>query len=182
MASTTLNENITFKGLDNVNVTETFDIKPIEIKPVSITNRNELAVTQPIELKSDSKSDMKSDSKSDATSKLDLKIEPVTIDSDQRSLIDVKPLVIDSCQTTTTKLAPLPPTSIDQPYDHHFGITFMGMELWGFSVRGCSGTLIEHPDRRYVRTAVPAPKAHPCKEPAAHRGLRVRVAADSTRS
>jgi hypothetical protein len=179
MATTTLNENITLKGLDNINVTETFDIKPIEIKPIDITNKNELTVTKPIELKTDSKSDMKSDSKSDAKSKLDLLIEPLTID--QRTALDVKPLVIDTCQTSTTKLAPLPPTAIDQPYHHHFGITYMGMELWGFNLNGRSGTVVESPPHRHSFVSIPARRTEPCPEPdpcgeSPRRGLRVRVA------
>jgi len=180
--ATTLNENITIKGLDNIS--ETIEIKPIEIKPIDITNKNELTVTKPVELKltTDSKSDAKSDSKSDSNSTLDLKIEPLKIDSDQRSAVDVKPLVIDSCQTSTTKLAPLPPTAIDQPYAHHFGITFMGMELWGFNLNGRSGTIIESPPRRHALVTVPAPPSsggccdpEPCAEPP-RRGLKVRVA------
>jgi hypothetical protein len=184
MATTTLNENITVKGLDNIN--ETFEIKPVEIKPIDITNKNELTVTKPVELKltTDSKSDMKSDSKSDAKSKLDLEIEPIKIESDQRSAVDVKPLVIDSCQTSTTRLAPLPPTAIDQPYHHHFGITFMGMELLGFNMNGRSGTVIESPPRRHSLVTIAAPPSgpshdpQPCAEPP-RRGLKVRVAGQS---
>lgn len=182
MADTTIDENITIKGLDNIN--ETIELKPIEIKPIDITNKNELTVTKPVELKltTDSKSDLKSDSKSD--SKLDLKIDPIKFDSDQRSAVDVKPLVIDSCQTSTTKLAPLPPTAIDQPYTHHFGITFMGLELWGFNLHGRSGTVIESPPRRHSLVTIPAPSAgrchdpQPCAEPP-RRGLKVRVAGPS---
>jgi hypothetical protein len=175
MASTTVNQNITLKGLDNINET-------IEVKPIDITNRNELTVTKPIDLnfKSDSKSDMKSDSKSDAKSALDLAIEPLKIESDQRSAFDVKPLVIDSCQTSVTKLAPLPPTCIDQPYNHHFGITFLGMELWGFSLNGRSGTVIESSPRRHALVTVSAPPKSHVKEPDSgreppRRGLKVRV-------
>lgn len=185
MADTTLNENITIKGLDNIS--ETIDIKPIEIKPVNITNKNELTVTKPVELKltTDSKSDLKSDSKSDSTSKLDLKIDPIKIDSDQRSAVDLKPLVIDSCQTSTTRLAPLPPTAIDQPYTHHFGVTFMGTELWGFNLNGRSGTVIESPPRRHSLVTIPAPSSgrchdpEPCAEPS-RRGLKVRIAGQTT--
>ena len=193
MASTTLNENITIKGLDDINVTETFDIKPLEIKPIDITNRNELTVTRPIELslksdsKSDSKADIKSDSKSDSNSKLDLAIEPLKIDQDQRTLLDVKPLVIDTCQTSTTKLAPLPPTAIDQPYNHHVGITFMGMEMWGVTLSGRSGTVIESPPRRHSLVTVHAPHKEPCSEhePCAEsprRGLKVRIDEPSRRN
>jgi hypothetical protein len=183
MAKTTLEENITIKGLDNIN--ETFEIKPLEIKPVTITNKNELTVTKPVEVKltTDSKSDAKSDSKSDSKSdaKLDLKIEPLKIDSDQRSALDVKPLVIDSCQTSVTKLAPLPPTAVDQPYAHHFGVTFMGMELWGFNLSGRSGVTIESPPRRHSVVTIPSPASGRCCDPEPRaepprRGIKVRVA------
>jgi len=93
----------------------------------------------------------------------DLKIEPLKIDtdskaftdskvttdsksfSDSRSEIDLKPLAVDSC--TTLKLAPLPPICLEQPYSQHFGITFMGMEIFGFNISGKSETFLRSPSK-----------------------------------
>jgi hypothetical protein len=138
MASTTLNDNITIKGLDNIH--ETIEIKPLEIKPLNLNTKSELAVTQPIVTNSTIKDDM--------TAKLNLAIEPLRVESDQRSAIDVKPLAVDACQTL--RLAPLPPTCVEQPYTHHFGFTFMGMEVWGFNISGRSEMAMRAPDpQRY---------------------------------
>jgi len=181
VASTTVNENITIKGLDNIQetielkpltLTETVELKPVtltetlELKPLNVTTKSDFAITQPIV--TDAKS------KSDSASKLDLEIEPIKIESDQKSAIDVKPLAIDSCQTMTLRLAPLPPTCVEQPYNHHFGITFMGLELWGLTLHGRSGMLLESPPRQHFHAAHLASAGQPCKE-SPRRGLRVRV-------
>jgi hypothetical protein len=79
----------------------------------------------------------------------DIKLEPLQVStdsklsSDSKSEIDVKPVAVDSC--TTLKLAPLPPVCLEQPYSQHFGITFMGMELWGFNISGKSETFLHSP-------------------------------------
>ena len=165
-----INENITVNGLDNIH--ETIELKPlsltetVELKPVNVTTTSNSAITQPIV--TDAKA------KSDATTKVEVDLEPIKIESDQRSAIDVKPLAIDSCQTMTMRLAPLPPTSVDQPYNHHFGITFMGMELWGFNLHGRSGMVLESPPRHQFRTTHAPQHGQPCKE-TNRQGLRVRV-------
>jgi hypothetical protein len=169
---TVINENITMKGLDNIQ--ETVELKPlsltetVELKPVNVTTTSNSAITQPIV--TDAKA------KSDSTTKVEVDLEPIKIESDQRSAIDVKPLAIDSCQTMTVRLAPLPSTSVDQPYNHHFGLTFMGMELWGFNLHGRSGMVLESPQRhhQFRTTHVHERWGQPCKE-ATKRGLRVRV-------
>lgn len=150
-----------------------FELKPLEIKPLDIHNKSEFAVTQPIVTDSKNKSD----------STVDLKVEPLRVDtaSDQKSAIDIKPLVIDYCQTV--KVAQLPPTCIEQPYHHHFGITFMGMELWGLTFSGKSEMIIQPaPPRPQYHVPCPPPhhQAH-LGEPPRHgkQGLRVRVSRPS---
>jgi hypothetical protein len=111
--------------LDNIHIAE--------IAPINVSST--LAVPEPIVTKSSSDSD----------AKIDLKVEPLNITSDSKSLIDLKPLAIDSCQTI--KIAPLPPIRMEQPYSQHFGFTFMGMELFGFTTSGKYETLLNSPSK-----------------------------------
>jgi hypothetical protein len=90
-------------------------------------------------------------SSSNSDADIDLKVEPLTvtsdskseITSDSKSEIDLKPVAVDSCQTI--KLAPLPPSHTEQPYSQHFGFTFMGVELFGFSTSGRYETFLNNP-------------------------------------
>src|SRR5205807_4953943 len=124
------------------------------IAPVTVNTNVE--VTQP--------NVTQSTSKSDSTASVDLKVEPLQVSSDSTSEIDVKPLAIDSCQTL--KLAPLPPIKMEQPYSQHFGITFMGMELWGFNMSGKSETFLHSPPKpQHYSVRIPEP-CECCGEPA----------------
>src|SRR5882757_5062561 len=109
--------------LDNIHIAE--------IAPINVNST--LAVTEPIVTQSTSNSD----------SKVDLKIEPLSVTSDSTSVIDLKPVAVDSCQTI--KIAPLPPIRMEQPYSQHFGFTYMGMELFGFTTSGRYETLLNNP-------------------------------------
>jgi hypothetical protein len=109
--------------LDNIHIAE--------IAPINVNST--LAVTEPIVTQSTSSSD----------SKVDLKVEPLSITSDSNSVVDLKPVAVDSCQTI--KIAPLPPIRMEQPYSQHFGFTFMGMELFGFTTSGRYETLLNDP-------------------------------------
>lgn len=109
--------------LDNIHVKE---LAPIDVNST-------IKVPDPIVTKSSSDSD----------AKLDLKVEPLSVSSDSKSEIDLKPVAVDSCQTI--KLAPLPPSRIEQPYHQHFGFTFMGVELFGFNTSGSYQTLLNTP-------------------------------------
>jgi len=114
------------------------DLDNIHIKEIApLTVNSNIAVTKPIVTQSTADSDSKAS--------VDLKVEPLKVDSDSKSEIDIKPLVVDSCQTL--KLAPFPATCVEQPYTHHFGFTFMGIELWGFNVSGSSETAVRSPER-----------------------------------
>jgi hypothetical protein len=131
----------------------------------------------PIALKLDQDSKLSTDSKVSTDSKLsaDSKVSTDSklsadskILSDSKSEIDLKPVAMDSC--TTLKLAPLPPVCLEQPYSQHFGVTFMGIELWGFNISGKSQTFLNSPSNCGEREHRPNP---PVSRPAS--GLRVRL-------
>ena len=109
----------------------------ITIEPLDVTST--INIPDPIVTQSSSKSD----------ADIDLKVEPLSVTSDSkseidsRSEIDLKPVAVDSC--TTIKLAPLPPSHMEQPYSQHFGFTFMGVELFGFSTSGRYETFLNNP-------------------------------------
>ena len=174
--------NYTIKvGSDGTTIHVDSDLDDIHIKEIApITVNSNLAVTQPVVTQSTSTTDSRAnvDLKIEP---LDLKIEPLRVTSDSTSEIDVKPLAIDSCQTL--KLAPLPPIRMEQPYSQHFGITFMGVELWGFNVSGRSETFLYSPPKQRHLSVDPTKSRHR-GEPSPERmpsstgrpaGLRIRV-------
>jgi hypothetical protein len=150
------------------------DLDNIRIKEFPpLTVNSNLAVTQPIV--TDSKS------KSDSTADVKLAIEPLKVDSNSNSTIDMKPVAVDSCQTI--KLAPLPPICLEQPYSQHFGFTFMGIELWGFNMSGKSEMNMHSPPKvKYHSVNIGGPSKAGCYEPLTQHkpnrpkgGLRVRI-------
>ena len=113
----------------------------------------------------------------------DIKIEPLQVStdskviSDSKSEIDLKPVAMDTC--TTLKFAPPPPVCVEQPYSQHFGVTFMGIELWGFNISGKSETFL-HSLSKSRHHEIPKPCGDrdqkpnpPVSRPPS--GLRVRV-------
>jgi hypothetical protein len=175
-SSVDIPKDYTFKiGSDGSTIHVDSDLDNIHLKEIApVTVNSNVAVTQPIVTQSTSKSD--------SSASVDLKLEPLKLSSDSTSEIDVKPLAIDSCQTL--KLAPLPPIKMEQPYSQHFGITFMGMELWGFNMSGKSETFLHSPRKpQHYSVQIPEP-CECCGEPG-HKpqsasaqprsGLRVRV-------
>jgi len=174
-------------GSDGSTIHIDTDLDNIHIKEIApVTVNSNLAVTQPIVTQATTKSDsaasldLKVEPLDLKIEPLDLKIEPLKVESDSNSTIDVKPLAVDSCQTV--KLAPLPPIRVEQPYSQHFGLTYMGMELWGFTVSGKSEMFLDSPPKHPYQS-VHVPEVHaPCKEPSAtgsparpKGGLRIRV-------
>src|SRR5215469_5377477 len=160
------------------------DVDVDKIAPLTVNSN--LAVTQPIVTQSTSNSTANSTANLDLKIEpLDLKVEPLTIDSDSKSQIDLKPVVVDSCQTI--RLAPLPPIHMEQPYSQHFGFTYMGMEIFGFTISGTSEMKLHtpkkchpcEPDRSHERESLPAGTGGSNSgSPATQRaggGLRVRV-------
>lgn len=95
-------------------------------------------------------------------------------------MIDLEPVAVDSC--TTIKLAPLPPIRVEQPYSTHFGLTYMGMELFGFNMSGKSEVFLDSlPKPQYHSMRPPEPQVageKPVSNPTSSRtrsGLRVRI-------
>lgn len=169
-------------GSDGSTIHIDSDLDNIHLKEIApVTINSNLAVTQPVVTQSTSKNDstVSVDLKIEP---LDLKVEPLKVSSDSTSAIDIKPLAIDSCQTL--KLAPLPPIKMEQPYSQHFGVTFMGMELWGFNVSGKSDMFLHSPPKpQHYRLQIGEP-CESCGQPAhkprpapaqTRSGLRVRV-------
>lgn len=149
------------------------DGTPLTIDTESTSN---IAITQPIVTNSTSNSDSTADIKIeplkvDTTS--DIKIEPLKVDTDSRSEIDLKPLAIDSCQTI--KLAPLPSIQMEQPYSQHFGITFMGTELWGINISGKSEMLLHSSPKSHYNRARPGEQECQGGGSADHKDNRIRV-------
>ena len=113
--------------------------------------------------------------------KLQLQTDPVRTDSNLS--LDLKPAVIDFC--FTTNIGKLPNVCIRQPYQHHFGFTWFGVEMWGFTFAGQQETEIEDLVHRPkvvwggARTTWPPSGAaeRPSPPPPTHDagGLRIRI-------
>jgi hypothetical protein len=133
----------------------------IDVKPLHVDTESKVDV-KPLHIDTDSKIDLK----------------PVHVDTDSK--IDLKPVAVDSC--TTIKLAPLPPIHVEQPYSTHFGFTYMGMELFGFTMSGKSGTFLSSPPKPQYHSVPMAEPHRPSEDAGAESrpgrpssGLRVRV-------
>jgi hypothetical protein len=68
--------------------------------------------------------------------------EPIVSENSSDINLDVKPLVADLC--FKLEIGKLPDTCIRRPYQHHFGITLFGVELFGFNFAGEAQTVIEN--------------------------------------
>jgi hypothetical protein len=181
-SSSSIPSDYTFKlGSDGSTIHIDTDLDNIHIKEIApVTVNSNLAVTQPIVTQSTSKSDSTA-SLDLKIEPLDLKIEPIKADVNTNSLIDLKPVAVDSC--TTIKLAPLPPIRVEQPYSQHFGFTYMGMELFGFTMSGKSEMFLHSPPKpQYQSVQPPASQASEAHGDPANQtttrprsGLRVRI-------
>jgi hypothetical protein len=141
-------------------LTFTYDIKPLEIKPLEIKPLTFTYDIKPLEIKP-------------------LEIKPLKTDSS----IDLKPVVVDLC--LTANIGKLPNVCIRQPYRHHVGFTLYGTEVWGFTFSGEQETVIEELDRRPqvalggAQSSWPPPRSapQPVIEPPTRTagGLRIRL-------
>ena len=68
--------------------------------------------------------------------------EPIVSENSSDINLDVKPLVADLC--FKLEIGKLPDTCIRRPYQHHFGLTLFGVELFGFNFMGEAQTVIEN--------------------------------------
>jgi hypothetical protein len=83
--------------------------------------------------------------------------------------------VLDSTQTV--RLAPLPDTTVCNPYHHHVAMSLFGVEVMAMSYRGDSEQSVRSPRReqRTRRTSVEAGRPHGKPTVVGGRGLRIRV-------
>jgi len=152
---------VDIQGLNDIKVDA--NVHPLQL-------REELVFPDPI------KTDSTIDSKSDITTHSD-----VTSDSKNALSIDLKPVALDVCATTSTKL---PHGEISQPFNIHFGLTWFGVEFFGFNYAGESRTILRDLPKKPAidwpaqqNTPRTAPSTVPCEDaPAAGaRGLRIRI-------
>ena len=113
-SSAAVSSTVTIAGLDKIGIkidpltlNENIDIKPLELKPVTL---NENIDIKPLELKP-------------VTINENVHLEPVTLNEN----IDLKPVAVDTCQTL--RLAPLPDTSVCNPYTHRIAVGLLGFEI-----------------------------------------------------
>ena len=141
--------------------------------------KQELVVSRPIELKTDSDlrttSDLTTNSQVTSTS---------NSDSKNALAVDLKPVSVDLCLNSSTKL---PTGVIHQPFNVHLGFTLFGMEFFGVNFGGDSRvTLQELPKRPAVEWPAQQNATAGCEPCETHapqhggptvqeHGLRVRV-------
>lgn len=154
-------------GLDDIKVTA------VVPQPIRTESRQELIVPQPV--RTESKNESQNNSRLDTKSEVDLDVD---VDSTSALAIDLKPVALDVCMTSSTKL---PQGRICQPFNVHFGLTWFGMEVFGFNFAGESRMVLEDlPKRPAVdwpaqQNAAPPVQRHDEVPAAQSRGLRVRI-------
>ena len=153
-ASVTSTVNLDIKGLDKIGLTETVDIKPIEVKPLTV---NENVDIKPLTLNEN------------------IDLNPVTLNEN----IDLRPVAVDTCQTL--RLAPLPETKVHNPYHHHVAMSMFGVELMAMTFNGETEQEIRSPRRPQVteRTRYRAERTREARAVLDEgQGLRIRVLND----
>lgn len=134
-------------GLDDINVDSESKIIGDRDQPIATDSKSDSQIAVTGDRDNPIATDNKSDSQITLTGDRNKPISTDSkIDANSKSEIDLKPLAIDSCQTI--KLAPLPPICVEQPYSQHFGLTYMGIELWGFTVSGNSKMNLHSPPKQ----------------------------------
>lgn len=154
---------VEIRGLDRINLNAHVD-------PLRTDSRQELVIPDPIRTES------RIDAKADINSKSDL-----TSDSRNALSVDLKPVVLDICSTSTSKL---PHGQISQPFNYHFGLTWFGMEMFGFNFGGESRMILQDLPKKPAidwpvqQNAAPADFSDASRredDSDARRGLRVRI-------
>jgi hypothetical protein len=115
MESRTTHRNRRLKALNNIR--ESAAVEPLSGDTKRERARRQSSVTQ-------------SGDEVGSGTTLDPAVKPLTLESDRAPVIELRPLALDTSQTI--KLDPLPATCVEQPYEHHFGLTFPGIKFWGF--------------------------------------------------
>jgi hypothetical protein len=158
------------KGLNDIRVTAR-----LEPTPLKSESKQELILPQPL------KSEIKSESKLETKSEVDLDLD-VTSDSKSALSVDLKPVAMDVCLNSSTKL---PQGQIHQPFAFHMGMTWFGVEFFGFNFGGESRMVMQDlPKKPLVdwpaqQNAPPPAPSVPYRDDsipgARDRGLRVRI-------
>ncbi|HEY7054340.1 MAG TPA: hypothetical protein VH496_19720 [Mycobacterium sp.] len=131
----------------------------LDIKPTSAMTLNENIDIKPVELKP-------------VTLNENIDLQPVTLNEN----IDLKPVALDSCQTL--KLAPLPETTVCNPYHHRIAMTVFGIEIMNLVFGGQTEQNIQSPRRPRVTERTHNSEAHHPHHRKAHGhtgGISVRV-------
>lgn len=127
---------------DGIEVDNTLDLTISVPDPIVTQSTNSFIVPQPIEMANTLEVrpvNLTTESRFAVT-------EPIVSQNTSNIGLDVRPMVMDLC--FRLEFGDFPPTCIRQPYRHHFGITFFGMEILGFNFAGESQTIIENIARK----------------------------------
>jgi len=111
-------------------------------KPIALTVGGQdkpMALTETVELKPVAVSIGGQDKPIALTENIDLK--PVTLNEN----IDLRPVAVDTCQTL--RLAPLPDTSVCNPYRHRIAMSLLGFEILTLAFNGETEQQIRSPHR-----------------------------------
>ncbi len=121
--TTVTSENtIDILGLDNINLQSN---STLDMGLDDINLRAEMVLPQPFRTESDIRTDLTSN-----------------------MALDIKPMTVDLCLKLDFDL---PEKCIRQPYNHHFGVTLFGVEVFGFNFAGESRIILEDlPNRPQV--------------------------------
>jgi hypothetical protein len=180
------------KGGGSSSSTVTVNNGPIDVdSTVDINGLNDIKVTAvvPQPIKTESKQEiilpqpLRTEAKNDSTAKLETSSDiDLDVDSNSTLSVDLKPVALDVCMTSSTKL---PQGQISQPFNVHFGLTWFGMEFFGFNLGGESRMIlqdlpkkpaVEWPAQQNAGSSASSP---PCRDDHAPlgqpRGLRVRI-------
>jgi hypothetical protein len=117
--------SIEIVGLDDIGMR----MEIVVPETIRTEGRNEFAITEPIRMENDF----------DASVDTSMEIKPIQLSNDID--LDIRPVVMDLC--LKLEFGAPPPTSIRQPYNHHFGITLFGTEVLGFNFVGESRIIVE---------------------------------------
>ena len=157
---------------DGIDVDNTIDVTISVPDPIETSSSSSFVIPEPIEMANTiDVRPLSTDSKIAIT-------EPIVSQNTSNIGLDVRPMVVDLC--FKLDFGEFPPTCIRQPYQHHFGVTFMGMELFGFNFAGESQIIIENipkkprvlPGQHHV-AAKHNNRTQPKRD--AGRGLRIRL-------
>jgi hypothetical protein len=122
------------------------DFRAELVVPQPIRMENALTITDPIITQSSSA--MALDIQPIRTESAFAITEPIVMENNSNIGLDVKPLVADLC--FKLEVGKLPDTCIRRPYQHHFGVTLFGMEVFGFNFVGEAQTVIENIPKKPV--------------------------------